>query len=385
MVAVTCEGTVGHGGADAGHGDAGDADADGVVDAGVEDVHHRGRDGGHGLDDGVVAAEVVFGDGAVGMRHGDVAGVGEVAGGAGAGAVEAVGYLSAADEYGGTRGGVDGGEDDACLILSAAHDHAALGDDEGVEAVDAHVAGVELRDEVLQGFALGIEDVVLELGEEGDGGHDGLVVKLGVLPLGGRELSGAADGGGAQRLLYVLDFVGVGDKAGDELAETVHAKAQFLALARAGGEHHDRCGLEVVAADDVVGVAVGAVGLADDGEFEGVDKLVHAHCLAANLRALAEPGLTFLGVLHGEGLELAVEGGVSAADVGVGAVEALMHLREAVQDVAGDVQGKHGRQDDIHQVYHLLTGRQSVYVFTHGWCGRETGSGRVPGPRFSCF
>jgi hypothetical protein len=61
------------------------------------------------------------------------------------------------------------------------------------------------------------------------------------------------------------------DISADKFTEGVDRPAQFLAAPRHRVEH-DHCGaFEIVAPADVVDVAVGAVGIDDDGLFQGVD------------------------------------------------------------------------------------------------------------------
>ena len=90
--------------------------------------------------------------------------------------------LAAFDENLRALGGVDGGQDDVRLIFSAAHHKARARYDVGLEFVHTEVAGVDLCQERRQGLALGVEYVALQLGEEGDGGHYGLLVELCLFP-----------------------------------------------------------------------------------------------------------------------------------------------------------------------------------------------------------
>ena len=76
---------------------------------------------------------------------------------------------------------------------------------------------------------------------------------------------------------------------------------------------------------------------------------------AAHLGGLVEPPLALVGVLRGECLEGIEDGGVALLYVGVCALEAFLHLSEAVEHVARHVEGQHGGEDDIHEVYHLLS------------------------------
>ena len=93
-----------------------------------------------------------------------------------------VGKLATVDKYARPCRGVHGGQDYVGAVLSAAHYHARIRDNQCVELVDAHIPGVHLCQKRVESLAFGVKQVVLYLGEYGDCSHNRLLVKLGLFP-----------------------------------------------------------------------------------------------------------------------------------------------------------------------------------------------------------
>ncbi len=83
-------------------------------------------------------------DGSVAVWHFEVALVGKFAGRADGGGEMAVSQLATVDKYAWACRGVYGGQNDVGAVLSAAHNHTRVGDDEGVKFIDTNVTGVHL-------------------------------------------------------------------------------------------------------------------------------------------------------------------------------------------------------------------------------------------------
>ena len=83
--------------------------------------------------------------------------------------------------------------------------------------------------------------------------------------------------------------------------------------------------------------------------------MVYAVGDTAHFGGFVVPAAPLVGVLGGEGLERGEDTGIALLHVGVGALQPLLHLSEAIEHVARHVKGKHGGEDDIHEVYHLLS------------------------------
>ena len=169
MVALAGKRAVGHGRRYFAVVHSGHRDAHGIVDAGIEHVHHRGAHGGGGFEHSVARREIVVCDSAVAVGHLQVALVVESAGGRGGKLIESgtVGQLFVADEYERTLCGVHGCQHDIGRIGAAAHHRTAAGYDKGIEFVDAHVACVDGRIERGQSLALGVAYVVFKFCEQG--------------------------------------------------------------------------------------------------------------------------------------------------------------------------------------------------------------------------
>ena len=57
--------------------------------------------------------------------------------------------------------------------------------------------------------------------------------------------------------------------------------------------------------------------------------------------------------------ELVVELRVARLDADIGGIEGVLDVLETTQHVARHVERHHGEEDDIHQVYHLLSRREA--------------------------
>ncbi len=133
-----------------------------------------------------------------------------------------------------------------------------------------------------------------------------------------------------------------------------------LCSTRIARSKHNHCSrLEVVAVEDIKHIAVFAIGFLYDSLFESIYVVIKLLRAAAHLRGFLKPCGGFVGILHRQSLKLAIDSTVALAVVAVGAVETLVYLCETVKDVARHIKRQHCRQDDIHQVDHLLTWSKS--------------------------
>ena len=109
-----------------------------------------------------------------------------------------------------------------------------------------------------------------------------------------------------ERVGYILAY---------EIAVAVDAPAQACTVLAPRRKHHHSGALEVVAIEDIVGVAVFAVGFLHDSRLKRVDISIEVACLVAHFGGFVEPCLAFVGVLFGNAFELAVYGGIAVVEV----------------------------------------------------------------------
>ena len=216
----------------------------------------------------------------------------------------------------------------------------------------------------MQDFALGVAYVVLQLGQKRHGSCCGHVLEGVFLPVLAQNLSlgrhlGVEVAGDDFLLLLVRHH------AYDAVAVAVDGFVEFLAAPCARGKHHLCAGFQVLAVMDVVDVGVLAVALAYDGLLELLCQIEEGVAHAANVLCLLVPFLHLCRVV----LHLLVEGAVDALIDLRGILGTLLqpvsHKREPVQYVARHVECKHGQQDQVHQVDHLLTRGDSFLLYRH--------------------
>ena len=68
------------------------------------------------------------------------------------------------------------------------------------------------------------------------------------------------------------------------------------------------------------------------------------------------PLAALFGVLAVEGSQFLVEGVVLERSIRGRSFQSVFNLLESVEHIGRHVEGQHGSEDDIHEVYHLLPG-----------------------------
>ena len=341
--------------------------ADGIVEAGVEHVHQVGRHGGAGRwrDDVVALRELAADDFARSIGHLDIAGEAVLARAAYAEAVAAVGGNAAAVHVNlGALRRVHGGHDDARAEGFAGIERRGFGQYVGVELVYADVLQVYVGHEAAQHFAFGRTDVALQLGQHGDGGYGRHRLEHVLGPVLADVVSRARHLG-AQVRGDDGALPGVGDMGQDALAKAVDAVEQLLTLAANGCQHDvTRC-LEVFLVTQVVGIAIGAVGLAGNGPAQLLGEVIKGIGHAFHRHSAVVPGLH----LGGIGLQLLGQIGIGRLvllnHVVRGTIQAGADQVEAFENLIRHVERKHCQQDDVHEIYHLLTGRNGSLFDYH--------------------
>ena len=252
---------------------------------------------------------------------------------------------------------VDGGQYNVGRVFSAADYRLGRGYDVGVELVDAYVAAVDVFQQCVQNFTFGRAQVALYLGEQGDGRYDRHVFKVGLFPSGFLFAHGGFRHSRVEIFVDEALFHRIAYHRVDHFAVFDESLAQFLSFTGGGRKHDERGGFEVVLAFDVVDVAVFSVGFPHDTLFQGRDVVIERVGVLVHGCCLVIPLTRFLGVVVVVGGELGVERLVLHGDILGRAHETFLDLAETVEHVRRHVQGQHGSQDDIHEVYHLLSGR----------------------------
>ena len=251
--------------------------------------------------------------------------------------------------------GINGGHHYLCREFVATHHGLGVGDDECAQLVHADILHVDVGHQGVQHLALGIADVALQFGKQRDGCGHRHSLKHVFLPVFAHGLGVFGQLCGE---VAADDFLlpGVGHHGEDTLAEIVDGIIEGLALAGARGEHHTGGGFEVFLVDDVVHIALGAVGFTHDFLFQLLCKVEERVAHAFHGSGLFKPSPHLLRIGLHLCLEIAIQRLVLCRRVAGGAVQAFFHDGEALKHLGRDVERKHGHQDDIHQVDHLLAG-----------------------------
>ena len=129
-----------------------------------------------------------------------------------------------------------------------------------------------------------------------------------------------------------------------------------------------RSRIEVIVGLNIVDIALRAIAQMHDIHLQRFNIVVERVRLLAHLICQINPLASLLGVLIVEGLDLVVHGVVARRENVVGAHESLLHLSEPIEHIARHIQCKHSRQNDVHQVDHLLTRRHASYRLVSSVC-----------------
>ena len=157
------QGAIGHRGLDLGEGHTRHTDADGVVITRIEHIHQIGTDGGTGIDDGVLLREVTTHFLTITIDGLQITSQGEVACGATDALIEIVFEIHLLITYIDIRHlrGVDSSHDDMGGELVTTDDGLGVGDDEGLEGIDADILHVDVLHQGMEHLTLGITHIAL--------------------------------------------------------------------------------------------------------------------------------------------------------------------------------------------------------------------------------
>ena len=213
-------------------------------------------------------------------------------------------------------------------------------------------------------LALGIAHVVLQLAKQRDGGSSRHRLKHILLPV----------------LTHRLDILGNlrREVRGDGLLQSIlvdhtqHLVAvaddsivQLVTTTTTGRKHHLIGCLEVFLVADILHITIAAIGLLYDGQLQLVSQIIELVAQSLHFLRLIIPLLDLLRILlHLRG-EIVVYSLVLPTGILRGTLQTLLDNREAVEHLGRDVQCQHSHQHDIHQVDHLLAGRNGSFLDSH--------------------
>ena len=112
-------------------------------------------------------------------------------------------------------------------------------------------------------------------------------------------------------------------------------------------------------------VAILAVGFLNNSQFQLVKEVVEIVAQLLHLLRLVVPLTDLLRVLLHLGGKVVVDSLILLNGRLRGALQALFHNREAVEHLRRDVQCQHSHQNNVHQIDHLLTGRNGSLLNCH--------------------
>ena len=249
-----------------------------------------------------------------------------------------------------------------------------VGDDDGFELVDPNVLESHVGHERVKHLAFRVAYVALQLGKQRDGGRRRHILKHILLPVFVERRRGHGRGEVAADDLLLQWIV---DETEYPLTVAIDSVEELASLSRARAQHDDACGFEVVFVLDVKRIALRSVGLTDDERLQllGVveERVAHSPHRGGTLKPHARLGR----ILAHDLLQLAIDGLVLLRGVARRPVQALLHNGESVEHLGGDVQRKHGHEDDIHEVDHLLAGRYLDFLDSHILRCDNAGGGAV--------
>ncbi len=270
------EGAVGHRCAHRRLRHSGHRDSKRIVDSGIQHIHHLGRHRSAGLDHIVGRLEVVTRNSAVVVRQLDVARVAERSCGRSVDFEHSAVVVEAAavdiDPRALCR--VDCGKHNVGPVARSAHHVARRRYHKGSQLVDPHITGIDIGEQCDKHLTLGIEQVVLQLGEHSHRSHGRFRQEQSLLPRSLGECAVTQHGVGRQCTLQVVALHRVGHKRRHLLAVTLDGLAQLFAAGIRRSHHHHRRGFAVFGVTQIARVGILSVGLHRNGEFQRVDERI---------------------------------------------------------------------------------------------------------------
>ena len=142
---------------------------------------------------------------------------------------------------------------------------------------------------------------------------------------------------------------------------------KLLATTTTGREHHLIGGLEVFLVAKITRVAIFAISLAGNGQLQLVGQVVERIAHLFYLLRLVIPLFHLLRVLLHLYGKVVIYGQILLGSIEGSALQTLLDNREAVEHLVRDVQRQHRHQYHVHQIDHLLTGRNRSFLNCHNF------------------
>ena len=246
--------------------------------------------------------------------------------------------------------------DNLCRELSSLHHSAAAWYNKGIQPVHPYVLYVYVCNKVVQDLSFGISDVVLQFGQQGHGSCRWHGLKHVLLPVLAHQL---CLGGhiGVQAALYQFALHLIGDHTHYASAIILYCLTQLLSSANGWCKHHLCGSLQVLLLLYIAHIAILAVGLYNNcclkvlkQHIQGVGHTAHGLCLVIPNLHLGR----ICTVLLVKSLVYFI---VHPCRVLCAQGQLIVYHLKTLQHVAADIQRQHGHQHNVHQIYHLLTGR----------------------------
>ena len=232
--------------------------------------------------------------------------------------------------------------------------------------IDTQFASVEVGNHGSERHAFGEADIVLQLREQGDSGNGWHTLKEAFLP-SFRSLT-CFHICSRERFLHILLCIGIVEHSQDECAVLLNAGAQLCTLLTSWRQHHLSGSVEIVLGFNVVHIALRTVALLHNIYLQRFNIIIQTVGGVAHLHTQIQPLAALLWIFVVECLNLLKHHLAARGECAIGAREPLLHLAEPTEHITRHIQGKHGGQNDVHQVDHLLTWRHAAHRLVFSVC-----------------
>ena len=194
----------------------------------------------------------------------------------------------------------------------------------------------------MEHVALGMAHIILQFGQQGDGGSHRHILEHVLLPVLAQRV-GLAGNCGREVAADDTTLLRVGDVLQNALTIAVDGPVEPAASPSDGSQHHGAGGIDIVDVFNVVYVGVGTIGLPDDSHLQFFGEIEERIAHGLHGGGLLKPS-PHLGRVGGHlVLEVAVERFVLRRGIVRCAVQTLLDHGKAVEHLGGDVQCKHGQ------------------------------------------
>ena len=150
----------------------------------------------------------------------------------------------------------------------------------------------------------------------------------------------------------------IGNHRRDKVTVLLQCRSEFFTLSRTRRKHNIRSGLQIILMYNIIDIAILSVCLTHNTQFQLIEIFIERLRTVFHFCRLTIPSSGLFGIGLIKCRKFIIQSLILYRRILCRPHQSLIYLLKPVQHIGRYVQCQHGCEDDIHQVYHLLPGRE---------------------------